>query len=191
VWGLVLVASWVAAAAVPADRSERLDAIRRFNKRWLNPVMLRMAGCRHWYAARLEHVGRRSGRRFATPIVARPVRGGFAVPLPYGRSVDWLRNLEAAGRGELVAAGRRYVVTEPRVLPGPEVAEQLSPLYRRMAAGDATGFWLVLKAVPVAAADLGGAGAPGDGRAVVEEVAEHPAESAGTTTPISPPPASS
>jgi hypothetical protein len=39
-----------------------LARVRRFNRRWLNPVMLRMAGRRHWYSARLEHVGRRSGK---------------------------------------------------------------------------------------------------------------------------------
>ena len=36
--------------------------VRQFNKHVLNPVMRLAAGRRHWYAAALHHVGRRSGR---------------------------------------------------------------------------------------------------------------------------------
>ena len=61
-----------------------LRAVRTINRRALNPAMLRLAGRPHWYAARLEHVGRRSGRGYATPVVALPVRDGFAIPLVYG-----------------------------------------------------------------------------------------------------------
>ncbi len=36
--------------------------------RWI-AVMLRLAGRRHWYAARLEHLGRRTGHVYAIPVV--------------------------------------------------------------------------------------------------------------------------
>ncbi|OLT01366.1 hypothetical protein BJF90_32480 [Pseudonocardia sp. CNS-004] len=108
-----------------------LDRIRRFNKRALNPLMLRLAGRSHWYAGYLEHVGRRSGRTYRTPVVALPVRDGFAVPLPYGTEVDWLRNLLAAGTGGMKIKGVRYAVREPRVLDTPAVLEELPPLWRR------------------------------------------------------------
>lgn len=110
---------------------DALDRIRRFNKRALNPLMLRLAGRSHWYAGYLEHVGRRSGRTYRTPVVALPVRDGFAVPLPYGTQVDWLRNLLAAGTGATMVKGLRYAVSEPRVLHTSAVLEELPPLWRR------------------------------------------------------------
>lgn len=120
--------------AVPGiDRLRRWmrEAVPDFNKHVLNPVMLQVAGSRYWYAARLEHVGRRSGKHYATPIVARRVTGGFAVPLPYGTDVDWLRNLRAAGHAELVVAGSRYVIDEPRVVTFEEVAPEFDRAVRR------------------------------------------------------------
>jgi deazaflavin-dependent oxidoreductase (nitroreductase family) len=102
-WIASLVAVWVVAVATfRRHRPAVLDEVRRFNRRVLNPAMLHLAGRRHWYAARLEHVGRRSGLARATPVVARPLRAGFAVPLPYGTDVDWLRNIQASGRATLV-----------------------------------------------------------------------------------------
>lgn len=50
-------------------------------------------------------------------MVTRRVPGGFAIPLPYGRDVDWLRNLEAGGHAVLVVGGQRHAVTAPRVVP--------------------------------------------------------------------------
>ena len=129
-----------------ARRSAFTEAIRRFNKRTLNPLMLHLAGRRHWYAARLEHVGRRSGRSYATPVVARPVPGGFAIPLAYGRDVDWHRNLAAAGHGVLAVHSKRYTITAPRTVLSAEVTGTLPPYWRRMLHGVAE--YLVVRAEP-------------------------------------------
>jgi deazaflavin-dependent oxidoreductase (nitroreductase family) len=107
-----------------------LDRIRRFNRRTLNPLMLRFAGRSHWYAGYLEHVGRRSGRTYRTPVVALPVLDGFVVPLPYGTQVDWLRNLLAAGTGGLKVKGVRYAVRQPRVLVTDMVLGELPVMWR-------------------------------------------------------------
>lgn len=107
-----------------------LDRVRRFNKRALNPLMLRLAGRSHWYAGYLEHVGRRSGRTYRTPVVALPVLDGFAVPLPYGTQVDWLLNLVAAGTGGLKTKGVQYAVRQPRVLVTDKVLDELPPMWR-------------------------------------------------------------
>jgi hypothetical protein len=75
--------------AAPEFRPAPLrDALRVSNTYVLNPLMRRVAGRRHWYAAVIEHTGRRSGTRYSTPIVANPVDGGFVVPLPYGVCAD-------------------------------------------------------------------------------------------------------
>lgn len=150
-WVAAVVAGWVVARLVVvvvfrSRNRQALGALRRFNRRWLNPVMLRFAGGPHWYAARLEHVGRRSGRMYETPVVAKPVPGGFAVPLPYGEDVDWLRNVKAAGRTWLDVRGECFVVRDPRVVPTAEIAAQLSPPYRYVSRLYGITEWLVLTA---------------------------------------------
>lgn len=140
--------------AAPARRSELLEAVRRFNKRTLNPLKLHSAGRRHWYAARLDHVGRRSGRAYATPVIARPVPGGFAIPLAYGRDVDWHRNLTAAGRGVLTVHGTRYTITRPHTVPAAEITSALTPYWRRVLRG--IGEYVAVSAEPLNPAGSGG-----------------------------------
>jgi len=90
--------------------------LRTFNKHILNPMMLTLAGRRHWYAAALHHTGRRSGRPYTTPVVAQPVPDGFVIPLPYGAQVDWLRNVLAAGHASIDVRGRRYIIMNPQIV---------------------------------------------------------------------------
>ena len=133
-WWTVLALVLLRVAAIIAFRSRNravLDRIREANKRWLNPAMLHLAGKPHWYASRVEHVGRRSGRAYATPVVAVPVEGGLAIPLPYGQDVDWCRNLLAAGGGTVVRQGRRHTVSAPVVVPTDEIEPQLPAFWRR------------------------------------------------------------
>jgi deazaflavin-dependent oxidoreductase (nitroreductase family) len=120
------------ASRVPSPSTHRVrDAIRAFNKRVLNPAMLIMAGRRHWYAAMLRHVGRRSGRFYATPVVAVPVPGGFIVPLPYGERVDWLRNAVAAGGATIRFQGQTFAVGVPVLLDAEDALPLLDPRHRR------------------------------------------------------------
>ena len=91
------------------------NAVRVFNKHVLNPAMT-LAGRKHWYAAVIRHTGRRSGKSFATPVVADRVADGFILPLPYGTGVDWLRNVLAAGRASVMVGGETFDVTGPEVI---------------------------------------------------------------------------
>ena len=116
---------------VPGFPSGVGDAVRQFNKRVLNPAMLKVAGRPWWYAARLEHRGRRSGNPYATPVVARQVPDGFVIPLPYGPQVDWLRNLQASDGGVLIDHGRRYALRAPRVMPTSEIYPGRRPHHGR------------------------------------------------------------
>jgi hypothetical protein len=75
-----------------------------------NPLVLRLAGRRYAPIAVVRHAGRRSGRRYATPVVAFPTHGGFVISLPYGSGVSWCRNVLAGARrpwGGGHGAGRR------------------------------------------------------------------------------------
>jgi deazaflavin-dependent oxidoreductase (nitroreductase family) len=107
------------------------DAVRTFNKRVLNPVMLHLAGRPHFYAAVIRHSGRRSGKSYATPVVANRITSGFIVPLPYGTGVDWLRNVRAAGHATITIDGRTYPVANPEIIDAATAGPQLSPRCRR------------------------------------------------------------
>ena len=107
------------------------DAVRTFNKHVLNPMMVRAAGRKHWYASVIAHEGRCSGQRYATPVVAEKVPGGFLVPLPYGTDVDWLRNTQVAGSATITSKGETYDVAGPTVVDASAVAGLLPSGRRR------------------------------------------------------------
>ena len=108
-----------------------LDYVRAFNKRLLNPLMMRFAGRKHWYASVIEHTGRRSGKHYATPVVVEQVPEGFVIPLPYGARVDWLRNVVAAGHANIRAHGQSYRVVQPEIISAEVATRQLRPERRR------------------------------------------------------------
>ena len=67
----------------------------------------------------LHHVGRRTGRAYATPVLAMPTEDGFVVPMTYGGNVDWCRNLMAAGGGRMLWKGRAYTLVNPHFIDPP------------------------------------------------------------------------
>ena len=107
------------------------DTVRVFNKHVLNPLMLVAAGRKYWYAGVIEHTGRRSGKKYATPVVIEEVSGGFVIPLPYGTHVDWLRNVQAMGRATIRVHGQAFNAAEPVIIDAPTAAGLLSPRRQR------------------------------------------------------------
>lgn len=99
-------------------------------ERRLNPLMLELAATAGLGIARLEHQGRKSGARYATPLAAEPVAGGFLIGLPYGEHSDWAQNLLAAGDGVVERKGVRYRVDHPRIVPATEALPDLSMGFR-------------------------------------------------------------
>ena len=92
------------------------DRIRHFNKRTFNPWILKSAGGDRSPFAVVGHVGRRSGKAYATPVIVRPVKDGFVFALTYGPDVDWYRNIQAAGRCSLRWRGETYGMEQPETL---------------------------------------------------------------------------
>lgn len=92
-------------------------AITPFNRLVTNRLMRPAAP---WIAplALLEHVGRRSGHTFRTPVFAFRSPRGWVIALTYGPEVDWLRNVLAAGGARLHARGRSYALRDPERLHG-------------------------------------------------------------------------
>lgn len=106
--------------------------MRTFNKYVLNPLMMQLAGRRHLYASVIRHTGRRTGRHYATPVVADQVDNGFIIPLPYGTDVDWLRNVQASGEAIVSSGGRNYNVVEPRIIDAQTAGRLISARRARM-----------------------------------------------------------
>lgn len=105
--------------------------IRTSNKYLLNPLMLRLAGKRFWYASVVKHTGRRSGKTYSTPVVADRVGQDIIIPLPYGTQVDWVRNVLTAGRTTVVRRGETLTVREPEPIDSSQALPMLPRERRR------------------------------------------------------------
>jgi deazaflavin-dependent oxidoreductase (nitroreductase family) len=103
------------------------DRLARFNRlpnrlvrtfaRWLVPLAV------------VVHRGRRSGRRYRTPVAAFRAGDAYVISLPYGVDRDWVRNVLAAGGCTLERGGRRLELTRPSLLRGGDgVALMPAPL---------------------------------------------------------------
>ena len=92
--------------------------VARFNRRVTNRVARPLLGRVPGFGV-VHHVGRRSGRPYATPVNVFVVDGDYVVALTYGRDSDWLKNVLAAGGCELEVRGRRVRCTAPEVFHDP------------------------------------------------------------------------
>jgi hypothetical protein len=89
--------------------------MRRVNRALTNPLMGLFAGYLPPFAI-VHHEGRRSRRRYRTPVVAFPTGRGYVTPLPYGTDTDWCLNVLHARHCTLEIAGRRVEMEKPRIL---------------------------------------------------------------------------
>jgi deazaflavin-dependent oxidoreductase (nitroreductase family) len=103
--------------------------LARFNRHVTNPIQRLWAG---WAPTMgiLEHVGRRSGNAYRTPLNVFSTDEGVAVLLTYGPNRDWLKNLTAAGTGRMRRYGKTFTVTDPRVMTKEEAAPSVKGLWR-------------------------------------------------------------
>lgn len=94
--------------------------IAELNRVTTNRVAARLAGHLPPFAL-IEHIGRRSGRCYRTPVMLFPTLDGYAIALTYGPATDWVRNLIVAGGGVVIRGGKRIAITAPRLEHGPAV----------------------------------------------------------------------
>jgi deazaflavin-dependent oxidoreductase (nitroreductase family) len=94
--------------------------------RRINRFVQRVAGRRHaGPIAKIHHRGRRSGRAYVTPVMARPTDDQFLVPLFFGAAADWCRNVLAADDCQIEWHGAMRPMRNPRVLPTGAVGDQV------------------------------------------------------------------
>jgi deazaflavin-dependent oxidoreductase (nitroreductase family) len=95
--------------------------LARFNRHFTNPIQRMWAG---WAPTMgiLEHVGRKSGKQFRTPLTVFTTDDGVAILLTYGPNRDWLKNITAGGGGRIKRYGKTFTVQDPRVMPKAEAA---------------------------------------------------------------------
>jgi deazaflavin-dependent oxidoreductase (nitroreductase family) len=98
-----------------------------FTRRLANPLAMRLNARG---VATLTVAGRRTGKPRRVPVIPVEVGGSRYLVSPYGES-EWVRNLRAAGKGELSRKGRAeafHAVEVPVDQRGPVIS-----LYREVA----------------------------------------------------------
>jgi deazaflavin-dependent oxidoreductase (nitroreductase family) len=66
------------------------------------------------------HTGRKTGRRYRTPVNVFRRPGGYMIALMYGPDADWVRNVRAANGCTLETRGRALRLTQPYLYRDPK-----------------------------------------------------------------------
>jgi deazaflavin-dependent oxidoreductase (nitroreductase family) len=80
--------------------------LARFNRRVTNRLTTPLVGRLPGFGL-VEHEGRKTHRRYRTPVLAFRRSGGYVIALTYGPGTDWVQNVLAEGGCTLVTNGRR------------------------------------------------------------------------------------
>jgi deazaflavin-dependent oxidoreductase (nitroreductase family) len=109
--------------------------LARFNRYVTNPIQRMWAGWAPAFGI-LEHVGRRSGKQYHTPVNVFDAevdgKPGVAILLSYGPDRDWLKNLNAAGGGRMRRHAKTFRVINPQTVTKEEAASHVIGAGRRV-----------------------------------------------------------
>lgn len=129
---LAIAALWVGfTVAMRTKYPPVQNAIRRMNRAVVNPRAMGEAGDPGSYASVIRHRGRTSETPYETPIQAVPTEDGFVIPLPYGTSSDWLKNVLAAGSATIAHDGNTFAVEDPELIASSEADPYFTPKDQR------------------------------------------------------------
>ncbi|MFI5506799.1 nitroreductase family deazaflavin-dependent oxidoreductase [Mycobacterium sp. NPDC051804] len=125
--GAVVVLLGLLVAGMRWQVTPVVNTVRRMNRSVTNPRVMRTAGNAGTQTSVIEHVGRRSGQTYETPVDIIETTTRLLIALPYGVRTDWLRNVLAAGTATVVSGGERIAVERPAVVATADV-EELIPV---------------------------------------------------------------
>ena len=128
---VVVGASIIFLAAMRSKHPPTLAAIRRLNRAVTNPREMKTAGQPGANASVIRHVGRTSGKSYETPIGPFPTDDGFVIPLPYGTTPDWLKNVQRSGTATIITEGETWNVNQPEIIGSAEAMPDIPPKYQR------------------------------------------------------------
>jgi deazaflavin-dependent oxidoreductase (nitroreductase family) len=111
----VAVSSPIAPACEPDAMSPVLGRrVAHFNRRVTNHVTRPLARWLPGFGV-VIHTGRKSKRRYETPVNIFRAREGYVIALTYGPESDWVRNVLSAGGCDVITRGRHKRLTSPRI----------------------------------------------------------------------------
>ncbi len=124
--------------------------VGRWNKAGLNRLTKHIAPWMPGFGV-VVHRGRRSGRRYLTPVNVFAAEDGYVFALTYGPDTDWVKNVLAAGGCELRTRGRTIQLVSPR-LGRDQSRRGIRPFERQVLRVIGVADFLSLKAAPAATA---------------------------------------
>ena len=93
--------------------------LRPFTTRIVNPLTRRFAGWLPGFGLLTYH-GRKSGKTYRTPLNVFRRGDTFAIALTYGSDAQWVKNVLAAGEGELRWRRRTIRLGDPKLVIDPK-----------------------------------------------------------------------
>lgn len=103
------------------------DGLARFNRVATNRITRLVAGRVPGFGI-VIHEGRRSGRKYRTPVNVFRRQGGFEIALTYGPDSDWVKNVVTAGGAEVKYRGQTHRLTSPLMVQNPRDTAVPSPV---------------------------------------------------------------
>jgi deazaflavin-dependent oxidoreductase (nitroreductase family) len=96
-------------------------AVARVNRHLTNPLALAFGGWAPTVGS-LEHVGRKSGKRYRTPLNIFDTADGYVMLIGYGPESHWVQNVLAGGSATIHKHGKTVQVANPRIVSKAEAA---------------------------------------------------------------------
>jgi hypothetical protein len=98
--------------------AEQFPFLRKGVNETLNPWLIEhgIPGSAHAEIATLEHVGRRTGTTYFTPVHPTVRETSVLIPAPLGVGSQWARNVQAAGRTRMQFHEMLYELDRPELV---------------------------------------------------------------------------
>jgi deazaflavin-dependent oxidoreductase (nitroreductase family) len=105
----------------------RLQVMRPFTTRFMNPITRRLAGWLPGFGI-LRYRGRKSVNEYRIPMNVFRRGDHYVFALTYGADVQWVKNVLAAGEVALRTMGRELHLVEPELFEDPARREMPFPV---------------------------------------------------------------